>query len=282
MDTVGAYLEINPHPSKGELSVLFSGSEQTHPHHHVGPKVLDYFLIHFVISGQGTYQCMGQEYVLRRGDCFCIFPGDLIRYSSDQDHPWCYYWIGFNGFYANQLLHLLGITSYQPVVHTEDVESVLTYFKKITQVFREQVKNSDLQAIAYLRLILAALGQNISPMHMDKKDPSSHIEEQVAHTIRYLTLQYWQPISIRKLAEELGYHRTHFSKMFKKITGCSPLQYLYKVRMERAEQLLKRSLTVEQVASSVGYSDPLYFSKQFKRWSGYCPMDYRARITKGF
>ncbi|UUZ80048.1 AraC family transcriptional regulator [Paenibacillus sp. P26] len=96
--------------------------------------------------------------------------------------------------------------------------------------------------------------------------------------IRWLTLQYYQPISIEQMAQSLGYHRTHLSKMFKQHTGLSPMNFLLKIRMERAKLLLLEPLTIEQVASSVGFSDPLYFSKQFKKWYGRSPRN-TARIS---
>jgi AraC-like DNA-binding protein len=53
------------------------------------------------------------------------------------------------------------------------------------------------------------------------------------------------------------------------------MHYLLKLRMERAKLLLQEQLTIEQVASSVGFTDALYFSKQFKKWSGSSPSEYR-------
>ncbi|WJH37586.1 helix-turn-helix transcriptional regulator [Paenibacillus sp. CC-CFT747] len=77
------------------------------------------------------------------------------------------------------------------------------------------------------------------------------------------------------MAQTLGYHRTYLSKIFKQQTGLSPMNFLLKIRMERARLLLEKPLTIEQVASSVGFSDALYFSKQFKKWYGASPSDYR-------
>jgi len=53
------------------------------------------------------------------------------------------------------------------------------------------------------------------------------------------------------------------------------MNYLLKIRMERAKLLLLEPLTIEQVASSVGFTDALYFSKQFKKWYGRSPSEYR-------
>jgi hypothetical protein len=81
---------FNPHSDKGELSVLFSGKAQTKPNHKVGPQVLDYYLVHYVVSGRGSFRCMGQDYHLEQGSSFFIFPGELVSYASDAEHPWYY------------------------------------------------------------------------------------------------------------------------------------------------------------------------------------------------
>lgn len=61
----------------------------------------------------------------------------------------------------------------------------------------------------------------------------------------------------------------------------SPKQYLLKVRMDKAKELLASPLTIEQVASSVGFNDALYFSKQFRKATGMPPSEYRAALRNG-
>jgi len=100
----------------------------------------------------------------------------------------------------------------------------------------------------------------------------------VKQAIQFLTLQFTQPISIARLASLLGYHRTHLCKLFKQSTGLSPMQYLMQIRMQRAELLLGTPMPVEQVASSAGFPDALYFSKKFRSWSGQSPTEYRKAL----
>jgi AraC-like DNA-binding protein len=126
--------------------------------------------------------------------------------------------------------------------------------------------------------LAALMDTDAAPTPSPLTEPSSEMNRQIEHAIRWLTLQYSQPISIHQMSQSLGYHRTHFSKMFKQQTGLSPINFLHKIRMERAKLFLLESLTVEQVASSVGFSDSLYFSKQFHKWSGQSPTEYRKQL----
>ena len=271
-------VSINPDPGKGELVVLFSGHAQTAPLHKVGPQVLDYYLVHYVLSGEGTFSCLGREYRVGRGGSFFIFPGELVSYVSDEQNPWLYRWIGFKGNDAERLLAQLGISAHTPVIEAGDFRRVRTLYGAIERTLRMAPAGCDLTAGGYMRLLLGEYARERIPHPEDRKEGSKGIQQQVEQAIRWLTLQYSQPISIESMSQTLGYHRTHLSKMFKQYTGMSPMAFLLKIRMERAKILLHEDLTIEQIASSVGFSDPLYFSKQFKKWHGCSPSEYRLSL----
>ncbi|MFK7693407.1 AraC family transcriptional regulator [Paenibacillus sp. HJGM_3] len=266
---------IHPFPGRGELVVLFAGHEQTMPNHQVGPQVRDYYLIHHVVSGRGTFQCRGKQYSVEAGQSFVIFPGELIRYDSDAQEPWKYRWIAFKGTMASQLLSELGLSPEHPVAQPGEPRRTSAQLHRLEQTLARADAGCDLESGGLLRLVLSGyVRQERAPVAAGRAvhNPS---DELVERAIRWLTLQYAQPVSIQHLAQSLGYHRTHLTKLFKQATGQSPMQYLLKIRMDRAKVLLLDDLTVEQVASSVGFADSLYFSKQFKRWHGCTPSEYR-------
>jgi AraC-like DNA-binding protein len=84
------------------------------------------------------------------------------------------------------------------------------------------------------------------------------------------------------MAESLGYNRAYLSRLFKQHTKITPVTFLLKLRIDKARLLLRErlELTVEQIASSVGFHDPLYFSKQFRRWYGVSPTEYREQMKR--
>ncbi|MFD2613312.1 AraC family transcriptional regulator [Paenibacillus gansuensis] len=268
----------NPSPSQGELSVLFSGWAQTEPSHKFGPVVHDYIIVHLVMSGKGIFHNLGKDYALSAGDSFFILPGDLVYYQADYDDPWKYTWIAFRGAAAEELLLGMDISVHRPVVTARNLRKMQLYFTRIIHTLQQGGNYTDLEAGGYLRLLLGEYGASNGNSPQGAVPPATMIQQQVEQAIRWITLQYYQPISIENMAKTLGYHRTHLSKMFKQYTGLSPMNYLLKVRMERAQKLLGERLTIDQVASSVGFTDPLYFSKQFKKWNGCSPSEYRASL----
>lgn len=268
-------VSVNPQPGKGELTVLFSGWEQTLPGHNVGPQVRDYFLVHHVTGGKGIFQCMGKTYRLETGDSFFIFPGELIRYTSDEQSPWTYRWIGFRGDRAEDMLNFLGISQQTPVARPAHHKRASAMFRRTERTMASGEPGCDLKCGGLLRLLLGEYSGNEAKPAERAGGGLSPIEQQVERSIRWLTLQHSQPVSIEEMSRSLGYNRTHLSKMFKQHTGLTPMNFLLKIRMERAKLLLRERLTIEQVAASVGFTDPLYFSKQFKKWFGSSPTDYR-------
>ncbi|MFS0722954.1 helix-turn-helix domain-containing protein [Paenibacillus sp. 1P07SE] len=272
---------INSLPAQGELAVLFSGYGRPMPKHRMGPAVHNYYLIHTVKKGYGTLDIGGKRYNCRAGDSFVIFPGELFTYTADADTPWEYQWVAFKGVAARPLLEAYGVSPLRPVLHHADIRRIRVLYDRIRLAFLtiDSPMMADLEAGGQLRLLLRQFGTVPVDYHPVSGNRQSDMERQISQMAMWLSLQYDQNLSIAQIAKTLGYHRTHLSKMFKQVTGHSPSQYLYRVRMQRAESLLGSELTIGQVASSVGFPDPLYFSKQFRRWSGLTPTAYRRSLT---
>ncbi|QHT59025.1 helix-turn-helix domain-containing protein [Paenibacillus lycopersici] len=100
----------------------------------------------------------------------------------------------------------------------------------------------------------------------------------VEHTLAYINNHYAEEISIEGLAAMAGISPAYYMEMFKKVAGRSPIDYLTSVRIDAAQKLLEDTgAPARQVAESVGYKDPFYFSRQFKRVTGVSPSRYAKR-----
>ena len=84
-------------------------------------------------------------------------------------------------------------------------------------------------------------------------------------------------LNVDGFAESLGYGRSSFYKKVKKVIGETPNEYIRKLRMNKAAELLRDDrMTVAEVAYQVGINDPYYFSKVFKQFFGISPSKYKA------
>lgn len=272
------FLRQNPSAGQGELAVLFSGEGRPHPRHKIGPAIHDYYLVHTVLSGKGVIEMRGKAYPCGAGDTFVIFPGELFSYEADREQPWHYMWAAFVGHAAAPVMAMLGVSPNQPVISGPGNENVSELYRKIQSSFQQSpfAELEDLEASGWLRVLLRELGAANRQHMQDKPLFPAAIDRQIAQMLHYLSLHYMEPVTVEQLARTFGYHRTHLSKMFKRTTGQSPLQYLMKIRMERAKTLLEgTAMTVAQIASAVGFEDALYFSKKFRGWTGQSPTAYR-------
>ncbi|MDQ1911028.1 helix-turn-helix domain-containing protein [Paenibacillus sp. GD4] len=277
------FVVSNPQPrEEGELSVLFTGYSQTKPGHKPGPKVVDYYLLHHILSGKGTYTCQGHTYELGQGDSFLIEPGKLINYMADLADPWHYRWIAFEGKQAESLLQDIGLSSGQPVVHTGRKRSIAVLYHQVQTAFQSRSSQASLKANGYLHLLLAEYAEALQPQQGAAPQMTSGGDRTVQQAIHYLQTQYAEPITIELMAETLGYNRAYLSTLFKQHTGLTPVTFLLRLRLDKARHLLRErtELTMEQIASSVGFQDPLYFSKQFKRLYHISPSAYRDSLKK--
>jgi AraC-like DNA-binding protein len=270
---------VNPEHSRGEITVLFSGEARPIELHNTGPGIHDYYLVHTVTSGHGDFSLNGKRYICGAGDTFIIFPGALHQYVAAAEEPWEYVWIAFHGHRCGPLLQELGLTPERPVIRNSATRKILALYRRLRRTLREAEYPAlaDLESAGLLRLLLCELAL-AEPERLPAPPASgTPAKRQVEQAMRWLELQYAQPISIEQLSKSLGYHRTHVSKIFKEAVGLSPMQYLMEIRLERAKSLLRSQWSVEQVASSVGFADALYFSKQFRKRFGMSPTEYRHR-----
>ncbi len=286
---------VNEAPLKREISVLFSGEGDPVGGHFIGPAVHDYYLLHIVRSGKGSFETLGKRTECKAGDVFIIFPNILMKYEADRADPWTYTWVAFNGETSEEVLASVGISPNEPVIHDCAIEKFTSLMLQIRECLSQSEEANmtvaNLKASGLLLLLTHELGAKLahnralqieqiegadSQASMLSKS-KSQAYRQVDQAVRLFTLQYAQPLSIATIARTLGYHRAHLTKLFKEVTGYSPQQFLFRIRMKKAEQLLQTDLTIAQVAASVGYNDALFFTKQFRKWSGRSPTAFRNK-----
>ncbi|PZM62160.1 helix-turn-helix domain-containing protein [Paenibacillus dendritiformis] len=105
--------------------------------------------------------------------------------------------------------------------------------------------------------------------------PSQRVIEEA---IEYMKRHYMNPLTLEEMAELHGMTPKSFSYFFHKYTGFRPIDYLINYRMERASELLKAgNFPIRDIAVSVGYANPLYFSRAFKKKFGMSPSAYAAQ-----
>lgn len=259
-----------------ELSIFNCGIERCASGQTWGPGIRDHYLIHLVLSGKGVFEVGGRTWEVSAGDLFFARPSQLIRYTADEQQPWEYSWVGFNGACAHKLAAQLPFTDDSPVHRAQDPEAMRAALANIYSS-RGLQPQDEAAMVGYLYLFIAALMKETS---VGKPHTASSSSQYVLNAIKYIQFNYYHDISIDDVAKSVGVSRSHLYRVFMLNVGKSPIDYLTEYRINEACKLLRAgNLSIAEVAVSVGFFDQFYFSRVFKRAKGVPPSKYFASQT---
>lgn len=257
-----------------ELHLLYWGKEDCAPRHSWGPGVRDHYKLHIVHKGKGIVKTGGHIYNLTEGHAFLQYPHKVIFYQADEAEPWTYSWIGFDGLLMETILSRTFLSPERPVL-TIDSSFMPNLYNTLNEAFSDQ-PGRDLRLTGLLYRLMAGLVE-ATPTCQTKAGSAKPKEAYVQKGAEYIHVHYNEAVTVEQIAGYLGLNRKYVSALFKDVLGMSPQQYLLRYRMNKAAGLLKDgSLTVGEVARSVGYKDPLLFSRMFKQVMGASPTRYRS------
>ncbi|MBR2320155.1 MAG: AraC family transcriptional regulator [Clostridia bacterium] len=257
------------------LSVYNTGYEQCDSGHIWGPALRDHYLIHYVVSGSGILRCNGQEYAVSAGMLFIIFPSQVASYQADANDPWQYNWVGFNGADARRLVKLTGLSKDQPVWCSNTPDETCALLRSIADA-SDNTAAADAEMVGRLYLFLS---------HLIKQNRSRVVDDThqtyVDNALRYIQYNYANNIGVADIARYVGISRSQLYRAFLQDFGVSPHAYLQTYRINEACSLLRDpAYSVTEVAGSVGFNDPLYFSRVFKSIKETTPSDYQKKHSK--
>jgi AraC-like DNA-binding protein len=255
-----------------DLIVYQCGMEKCKPSHFYGPALRDHFLIHFILEGCGSFYVDGKCYNLKKHEGFLICPEVLTYYEADEHNPWVYTWVGFRGIKAEQYLKLANINIDNPIFRVNDGNAMEWYFEEMRKsaVLRF---GADLRLQGLLSIFLSEL---IEKAGKEITEGNNYKDSYIKKTLQFIEMNYSRNISVKDIAQFIGLNKNYFSTLFKQSLGVTPQEYIIKFRINKACELLKNpTLSISDVSRSVGYSDPLGFSKIFKQVKGSSPKAFR-------
>lgn len=259
-----------------DLRLDFYGYEDCLPDQFFGPAIRENYVLHYITEGKGYLEYRKQKIPLQKGDIFLLIPGEVTYYFADNQTPWSYYWLGISGIKAQEYFNLSSIhdTAYLRSPHTKALGKFIGTIVKDAERLDES-KASQLHVISQLFELMHQLNALSPNLDQETISPSQKLYREAKHLI---DIGYnSQDISIQYIADKLGVHRSYLSSIFKDFHKISPKEYLLEVRMNRAKELLKTTdQPIKIIAYSVGYLDPLHFSKAFRQYYDCSPSQCRT------
>ena len=257
-----------------EVNLDECGIEQGIPGFGYKYEVLKNSVIHYVTKGCGTFKFNNKVYNLKEGDIFILLKGMDVEYMASIDDPWEYYWIGFSGSKVGEYLNRTSIIdSYVANCSgNSKIPNIIVNMCEISKTYNPS-NSDDIVLLKELYSLLYTLIKEF-PKPFEYKDKELHTYIQDA--IDFINSNYMNSINVHEIAEHVNLSRSYLYKMFIKNLKISPQKYLINLRMYKATLLLKNTkLPIGEVASKVGYSDSLLFSKTFSRYFSMSPLNYR-------
>lgn len=259
-----------------DLSLCYCGIEDCDPDHYYGPTDRTEYLLHYIMSGKGTYQVGGHTYHLGSHQLFLIWPGVKTYYVADHDDPWRYIWVAFNGIKAKTYLEWAHLSQDELVCEYDDADLLFHYVQELLNA-RELTYPNELKRQGILLLFLSALIESRHWQNSDRPVYDYSAQVYVDHALEFIEHNYMRGIRVSDIAQYIGINRSYLTSIFKKSLGSSVQEYLVNYRLDKAATLLRTtSEMIGNIAEEVGYADSLTFSKVFKSIKGKSPSEYRT------
>lgn len=254
------------------LFVQNTGRQQCGAGYGWGPGVRDHFLLHHILSGQGTCIINSRKYLLHAGDSFLVYPDTTIHYYADAADPWEYVWVGFNGMDAERYVAMTDFSRESPVLAGEEGAAIAGLLEKIYRAYG----TSTWENLAMTGKLYALLSHLVEQAQRGKT-PRRDALDCAEAAADYIVNHFAEPLTVEQLADHFSVSHSSLYRKFIKRYQMSPKRFLLEYRIDRACILLSTTdHSVQEVSNSVGFDDPFYFSRVFKEIRGVSPRRYAA------
>ncbi len=250
----------------------------------------DYTELAYILSGKGKYLVEGAEYDVEPGDLVICNPG--VKHThivSNPKEPTIEFIAGFTDFqFKNMSPNSIELRNGGCIIHMSSElrqEVSMHCYAMIAEKERNQIGRYFMFKTHLMQMLLLVMREISEIEKCDQKGcnfESYNKNYAVNRIINYLNENYENKISLEQIAHNIYLSPVYISKIFKEETGESPINYLIKIRLEKAKDILLNpdSGSIKSIATQVGYDDVYHFSKLFKKYYGVSPLYYKKRALR--
>lgn len=259
-------------------------------HHRIRTEGINQYVLIYCRDGNGWYSLRGKTYQVASNQYFILPAGIPHEYGATEGERWTIYWVHFRGEHAD--IYAEGADKPQDVrvALNSNINNRNNIFEEILSTLHDGEGIEDLRyASSLLHYYLASLRylrqyRNTARYNTDNSNLSfsnNKNAEVVDAAIHFMKENIERRITLQDILDYVGYSSTHFSTLFKRQVGDSPLAYFNRLKIEQACHMLQTTnLHINQICYKVGIEDSLYFSRLFSKMMGMSPSDYRERCGK--
>ena len=232
----------------------------------------------YVASGKAHFYFDGKEEIVSAGNMVLYRPKEEQRYYYyGADHPEVY-WVHFTGNNVKNILRKYGIADGVHVIYSGvSMEYKHLYMNMIEELQLRKEDYEELLVYYFMQLLILLHRQILVKPH--KKNPM--IMDDMAQAVDYFRMHYNKQINIEKYAASKNISVSWFIQNFKQYTNTTPAQYIQNLRLSNAKSLLETTnYNVTEISNLVGYENPLYFSRFFRKQFGASPSQFRKQLRQ--
>lgn len=238
---------------------------------------LDYQIL-YIASGKAHFYFHGKEEVISAGNMVLYRPKEEQRYyyyGVDQTEV---YWVHFTGNNVKNILRKYGIADDVHVIHTGTSLEYKRLFLLMIQELKLCKEDYEEMLVSYLREFLIMIHRVILSKPRGK---SFFLMNEIDAAVQYFHANYHKAISIEDYAASHNMSTSWFIRNFKEYTNATPAQYILSLRISNARTLLETTAyNVSEISNIIGYENPLYFSRIFKKQCGMSPSEFRNQMKE--
>ncbi|MFC4402775.1 AraC family transcriptional regulator [Gracilibacillus xinjiangensis] len=226
----------------------------------------------YTLSGEGEIRIGSEVFPLLEGQAFFVnIPSDHCYYLPESSEHWEFIFITLFGAEAVHYYDII-VEQYGHILHMPANARPLNYICRLLEKIETAGISHAYEASRYAYSFLMECMQYLE--HDQKREEELPVA--IAKSISFMEKNYGQDISLNDIVHVSGLSKYHFTRLFAKTLNETPIQYLTRIRIQHAADLLQQSeLSIEEIAKNTGYTSGNYFSKVFKSLLNVTPSDYR-------
>lgn len=235
------------------------------------------YVFQYTLSGQGAITFEDKQYSLHRGDAFFVqLPSQHCYFLPESSESWEFIYITLIGGAATSCWNFIHDHAGKIVPIPPEASLIQLLHRILQETNEEKMIDAYLSSARAYEFIMECyrFTKNLNTTNQELPEPISRV-------ITFLHQQYGDYITVEKMAVIAGLSSYYFIKQFRKYTNTTPSQYLTKVRIKKASEMLRHTdLSIKDIAAKTGYENSNYFNKVFRKITGFTPGEFReSRIS---